>query len=169
MISILFPEFPTVCLVGRRTSSVLTTALARILTVTLLAGFLPCVKADCWEDSDGFKTCDGLSNTARIVIGVVIAVVVVVIILGLSVYRKRRINRQANLAFIQPTQQESGGAYGPGGGPTPFGLQPPPPAHNDVNYPYTYDSTTGFAPSPGPPPQYYPPPPGVPPTTSRQK
>jgi len=168
--SILSQGVPTACLVGRRTSMP-STSLTRILVITLLAGFLPGVKATCWEDSNGDRTCNGLSNTARIVLGVVISLAVVAVIIGLYAHRRRRV-RQANLAYIQQTQRGSGAAnedpYGPAGGPTSFASQPPPQAHGGFNSRDNYDPSTGFSPSSGPPP-YYPPPSGVPPVKSYQK
>jgi len=147
----------------------LSTASTRIFAVTLLAGFVPGVKANCWFDSDGVKTCNGLSNAARIVLGIVLFLFLAAMILSFSVYCRRRNERRVNLARIQQTQRGSGAAYGSpygsAGGPAP---QYPPPAHDGLNHPYTYDPTTGFAPPSVPPPQYYPPPPGAPPITSQK-
>ena len=58
---VLSPGFPTAYLAGRRTS-VLSASSTRILAVTLLAGFLPGVKANCRVDSYVYVShiCGGL-------------------------------------------------------------------------------------------------------------
>ena len=73
----------------------ISTASTRILATTLLVGFLPCVKADCWRNwsvflshtvkaafhqldlfffsshhiRDGSRICNGLGNLARVMFG----------------------------------------------------------------------------------------------------
>jgi len=147
----------------------------RIFAFTLLASFLPGVKADCWVDSDGFKTCNGLSKATGIVIGVVTFIALIIFFLSLSVHCRRRNQRRVYLARVQQTQPGSGGGagygvpYGSASSPPPFSPQYPPPAHSGLESPYAYDPATRFAPPSAPPPQYYPPPPGAPPVTSYQK
>jgi len=158
--------------IGRRSSSMLSTASPRVVFAILLASFLPGANARCWRDSQGFETCDDrLSNIARVLIGIAFFLGFLAVISGLYGYRRRR-NRLANQAYIQHTQGFGSGAgygnpYAGTGGPPPFAPQFPPPAHNGVNPPYpAYDPSSGFAPASAAPPQYYPPPPGAPPVTS---
>jgi len=157
--------------IGRRTP-MLSTSSIRIFAISLLASFLPGVGAACWEDSDGFRTCNGLSKGAGIVIGVVTFIALIIFFLSMSTYCRRRHQRQVYLARVQQTQHGGTGAayespYGFAGAPPPFSPQYPPPAHSGLDSPYNYDPAAGFAP-PSAPPQYYPPPPGVPPVTSQK-
>jgi hypothetical protein len=141
--------------------SIFPVASARILAVTLLVSFLPGVRATCWINSSGEEVCDGLTDAARVGIGIAFFLLFLAVILALMGYRRRRA-AQANLAYIQQTHPGGGSVYGgPYGGP-PFAPQYPPPAHNGVGSPY-YDPATGFAQPTASPPQYYAPPPGAPP------
>ncbi|KAI0283245.1 hypothetical protein BC826DRAFT_1060502 [Russula brevipes] len=141
----------------------------RIFTATLLAGFLPGVRADCWRDGQGRRYCNGLSDAARAGIGLAFFLVFLAAIFAMLTYRKRRAAR-ANLAYVQQAQAGAG-AYGPQygpGGPGPY-PQYPPQAYNSNAAPYAYDPSTGFAPpTNAEPPQYYAPPLGTPPVRSQK-
>jgi len=154
----------------------LSTASTYTFAVALIAGFIPSVKADCGRGNLG--PCDRLSNTARIIIGVIASVIILAALLSLSVYCRRRNNRD-NLARIQQTQQGSGagGYYGGSAGPyyggstgAPPAPQYPAPAHNKLNVgsPYTHNPTTGSASPSDAPPMYYPQPPGEPQITTQK-
>ncbi|KAN0114162.1 hypothetical protein V8E52_006960 [Russula decolorans] len=153
--------------------SMLSMASSHIAVLILLSGFLPGAKADCWVDENtNEETCDGLSNLARVLIGLAFFLVFLSVIFTIFAIRRRR-SRRANLAYIHQTQPGSGGAafgtpYSGTDGPPPFTPQYPPPSHNGANYPYNYDPSSGFAPPAAAPPQYYGPPPGAPPITSQK-
>ncbi|KAI9453230.1 hypothetical protein F5148DRAFT_483026 [Russula earlei] len=144
----------------------------RILTVALLSSLLPAVKADCYIDSAGYEICNGLSDPARIGIGIAFFFAFLALLTGLLFYRRRR-TAQANLIYTQQAQHHgAGGVYGSPydrGDLGPFAPQYPPPAHNGVGSPYAYDPSTGFASPVASPPQYYPPPPGSPIVTPFRK
>ncbi|KAF8468617.1 hypothetical protein DFH94DRAFT_776064 [Russula ochroleuca] len=146
------------------------TAFTRIFAVTLLAGFLPGVKADCWRDRDGSRVCDGMGSLAWIMIGLSILVVSLAVYFIFSYCWKQRKRRK--LARAQQIQRGNGAAYRSEygfDGPRPFAPQAPTPAHNGLNSPYNYDTTRGFAQPSVRSPQYRPQPPGVPPVTSDRK
>jgi len=132
-----------------------------ILTVILLAGFLPGVRAACWfSENTGNEQCDTpLSTAARAAIALAIFLFFLTLFLGTIAYRRRR-NAQADLAF---TRQIQGGQYGYNGGLSPFPPQYPPQTYGgspSAYYPtMSYVSPAVFTPQ-------YAPPPGVPPISS---
>ncbi|KAH9984869.1 hypothetical protein BJV77DRAFT_1035252 [Russula vinacea] len=138
----------------------ISTASTRILATTLLVGFLPCVKADCWRNWDGSRICNGLGNLARVMFGLAGLVAFLAAAFTFSYCWKQR-KRRAEQALAQQTQRGGGATYrsqySSAGGPRLFAPQAPPPVHNSLNSPYIYDTTPGFAPPSVRSPQYQPP------------
>ncbi|KAG8951483.1 hypothetical protein FRC04_006015 [Tulasnella sp. 424] len=136
-----------------------------IAAIALLSSaFLPQALASCYVDRYGRRRCSGLSNGARIGIGIAIAVVGL-LVLCFAAWLRRRQMRRANKAFIvhggqqpyqpgfnqpnQPVSRQPIGGY-KNQQPGTTGTQYPAAAHTPINH-----STGGpgtFNPPPGPPP-----------------
>jgi len=142
-----------------------------LVATSLVLALSPLVRAEnCYYNSFGQEYCSGLSNGARIGIGVGVFVVGVILICALGAMRRRRV-RRINKAYalaqqnggsggLQPQPGFGGGSYRPSSGYGPNAGQ--------TQYPqqaYAPGGPGTYAPPPGPPPvnNAYKPPAGGPP------
>ncbi|KLO07155.1 hypothetical protein SCHPADRAFT_1001874 [Schizopora paradoxa] len=73
-----------------------------LLRALILSALLPGVLADCFIDADGFERCnDGLSNAARIGIGIAGAVLLIAALGIMQCIRRRRLQKYY-LSYLPP-------------------------------------------------------------------